>query len=465
MIGRKEELAQLEALYHSDKFEFLVMYGRRRVGKTTLLQEFASRHNVAFYSAQEKNDALNLLDFSRMIQQHFDGGFIAGFQTWEEAFGYITRKGSERRTVLIIDEFPFIAGPNPTIKSMLQHAIDHAWKEKNFFLILCGSSVSFMVNDIMGYQSPLYGRATETLELLPFDYLESAAFFPNYSIEENLISYGILGGIPRYLNVFSDQKTIEENIMEHILRRGAFLNDEPMMLLRMELREPGVYNSILEAIAGGYNRIMEISDHIHEERNKCGKYLNILRTLRLVDKQVPCGEDESSKRSIYRITDNFYTFWYRYIFTNRSYYEFLGAKDAAAEIMEGLSDYMGLIFEDICKQYLVRLARNKMLPFVPACIGKWWGNNPHLRAQDDIDVLLLDRKGEEALFCECKFTNRPMPMEEYDDLIQASLAFPNVKKKHFMFISKAGYTGSVLDRGKREGTQFLGIEDLFRLVK
>ena len=147
MIGREKDIEQLENLYNSGRFEFLVMYGRRRVGKTTILQEFSSRYNVIFYSAQEKNDSLNLYDFSRTLQQYYEGHFIAPFQTWEDALSYMTNKASEKRTVLIIDEFPFMAGPNPSIKSIFQHEIDHKWKDLNIFLILCGSSVSFMIND------------------------------------------------------------------------------------------------------------------------------------------------------------------------------------------------------------------------------------------------------------------------------------------------------------------------------
>ena len=236
MVGREKELEQIEKLYNSDYFEFLVMYGRRRVGKTTILQEFSGKHDVIFYSAQEKNDSLNLLDFSKTVQQYFEGQFIAAFPSWEDAFSYVTKKASNKKTILIIDEFPFMAGPNPSIKSMLQHEIDHHWKNQNILLILCGSSVSFMINDIMGYESPLYGRTTSRMEVLPFDYLESAKFFPSYSMEDKLIAYGVLGGIPRYLNAFSGKRSIQENIETEILKNGAFLNDEPMMLLKMELR-------------------------------------------------------------------------------------------------------------------------------------------------------------------------------------------------------------------------------------
>ena len=391
MIGRKKEMNQLEQMYSSMRFEFMVMYGRRRIGKTTILQEFSKIHKTIFFSAQEKNDTLNLQDFSRLVQEYFDGNFIANFENWEDALNYFGRKAQDQRTVLIIDEFPFLAETNPSIKSILQHKIDHDWKERNIFLILCGSSVSFMLNDVMGYKSPLYGRCTGSMEVQPFDYLESAEFFPNYSEEEKLIAYGILGGVPRYLNAFDPKRSLKENLISEILADGAFLNDEPQTLLRMELREPAVYNSILEAVANGCNRVVEIADRIHEEKSKCSKYMLTLQTLRLLEKHIPCGESDSSKKGIYEVTDHFYKFWYRYVFSNKSYYGMLGIDKAADEIMGEISDYMSPVFEDICRQYLIRRAQDERLPFVPYVIGRWWGNNPVIKEQDDVDLLALDR--------------------------------------------------------------------------
>ncbi|MBR6741106.1 MAG: ATP-binding protein, partial [Clostridia bacterium] len=153
-----------------------------------------------------------------------------------------------------------------------------------------------------------------------------------------------------------------------------FLNDEPQILLRMELREPIIYNSILEAVSNGCNRVMEISDRIHEDKSKCSKYMLTLQTIRLLEKQVPCGESKDSKKGIYQITDNFYKFWYRYVFSNRSYYDMLGVEAATDEIIREMNDYMGPIFEDICRQYLIRQAKAGKLPFIPYVLAKWWGN-------------------------------------------------------------------------------------------
>ena len=461
MIGRQAELNQLERLYSSPKFEFLTIYGRRRIGKTTILKEFAKRHRVLFFSAQEKNDPLNLTSFSKTVQTFFDGDFISAFPDWKAAFDYITRKATDEKLVLIIDEFPFLAEPNPSIKSILQHTIDHVWKDKNIFLILCGSSVSFMLNDVMGYKSPLYGRITGNMEVKPFDYLESAEFFPSYSKTEKAIIYGILGGVPRYLEAFSPDVSLEENIRNNLLMEGSFLNDEPQTLLRIELREPAVYNSILEALSNGCNKICEIADRIHEEKSKCSKYMLTLLTLGVIDKSIPCTEPETSKKGIYEITDNYFRFWYRFLFTNGNYYSMLGLERSTKEIMESINDYMGPVFEKICQQYLIRCARDNKLPFVPYKIGKWWGNNPLLKAQDDIDILAYDKSGKKALFCECKFRNKPMAMDEYDDLVIATEMFRDIKEKHLMFFSKSGFTEPVKERAEREGTTLLTIDDLY----
>ena len=462
MIGRSNELDILNSLYESSKFEYLVMYGRRRVGKTTLLQEFAKDKNAVFFPAQEKNDTLNLQDFSKMIQMRLDGMYISSFEGWKEAFEYIDKKVSER-TLIIIDEFPFIAEENPTIKSILQHAIDHLWKKnKNIFLILCGTSVSFMESDIMGRKSPLHDRQTSSMEVVPFDYYESSLFYPSYTNEQKLIAYGILGGVPRYLEAFDDSVSIEENISKTIIRKGAYLNEEPSNLLKAELRDPNVYNSILSALACGKNRVQEISDYIHEDKSKVSKYLITLQTMRLVEKKVPCGGSESSRKGIYKLTDNFFRFWFRYEFTNNAYYEMLGADAASKEIMDGISDYMGDAFEGICMEYFVRKAKKKELPFIPYHIGKWWGNNVHIKAQDDVDILMIDKTGKKGIFVECKFTNSKMPHVEYEDLKTAMLAFPNIEEKYIYYVSKSGYEKSAIRHAAEDGAVLLELDDLFK---
>lgn len=460
-IGREEELKLLEDLYGSPRFEFLILYGRRRIGKTFLLQEFAKRHNCIFFSAMEKNDPMNLRDFSEVVQLYFDGSFISSFSDWKVAFEYIGKKSVDKRTLVIIDEFPFIAEENPTVKSILQHQIDKDWLNKNIMLVLCGSNISYMQKEVMGEKSPLYGRSTAQWEVQKFDFLTASKFFPKYSYTDKLIAYGILGGIPRYLAEFNPEKSIKENIKNKILRPGAFLKEEPQSLLRMEVRETNIYNSILQAIAGGTNRSSEIAAAIHEEQTKVNKYIGTLVNLRLITKVVPCGEKQDCKKGIYKISDNFFSFWYRFEFANRNYYNFIGEDAAVNEVMKNINDYMGLPFEDICRQFITLQAKKGKLPFAPYYLGKWWGNNPAIKAQDDIDILAMSKNKDKGIFCECKFTNKKFDEKEFDDLVNSTKAFSFVKDSCLYVFSKSGWTKGAEKIAGKFNVRILTAESLF----
>ena len=458
-IGRTRELSVLRSLSASPRFEYLVLYDRRRVGKTTLLLQFMKTQPVIFYAAQAKNDALNLVDFSKAVHHHYDRAYFAPFSDWQAAFSYIGEQESERRTIVVIDEFPYIAETNPTIQSILQHTIDHRWKEKNIFLILCGSSVSFMQNDVMGSKSPLFGRSTAFLELKGFDYLESSLFFPTYDVSDKLLSYAILGGIPTYLQAFDPKKSIQSNIAERILRMGAFLNNEPQNLLKMEIRESAVYNAILEAIATGSSRLNEIAQKIKEEPTKCSKYLSVLMNLKIVERITPSGKKESSKRSLYTIADNCFQFWYRFIFPNRSYYELIGEERSALSIWQELSSYMGGVFEKICTEYLIHLAKGEKLPFIFHTIGRWWGGKKEV----DIDILAFDKSHESALFADCEFRAKQFSLAEYHHFLNGTVAIKEPTHRYYYIFSTGGYTDEVTEQARVDGVTLVNLDDLFYL--
>lgn len=273
-----------------------------------------------------------------------------------------------------------------------------------------------------------------------FDYSNASKFFPNYSSRDKLITYGILGGIPRYLAEFDPKLSVKENIRQKFLMPGSFLNEEPLALLRMEVRDTNMYNSILQTIASGTNRSSEIASSIHEEQSKVNKYMQTLLTLRLISKIVPCAEKNESKKGIYKVADNFFNFWYRYEFANRNYYIFIGDEAAADEISDNINDYMRLIFEEICEQYIKKEARAEKLPFIPYYLGKWWGNNPAIKAQDDVDILALNKNMDKGLFCECKFTNKKSDEKDFEDILNSIEAFPSVRKNWIYVFSKSGWT-------------------------
>ena len=371
------------------------------------------------------------------------------------------KESNGKKVCIIIDEFPFIAKEYPTIKSILQHTIDHKWQNKNIMLILCGSSVSFMINEVLGYSSPLYGHRTANMELKPLHYLEATKFFPNFSNIDKITTYLILGGIPYYLQTFSDKLSIKENIKNSIFSDVSLLKEEPILLLKQEFREPAIYNSIIEAIATGSSKFNEISQKIKEESSKCASYIKNLQEVRIINRLIPYGESLNSKRSIYILSDFFFRFWYKYVFANSTTLSLLGASKYTDLIYNDISQVLGLAFEEVCLQYLTILARNNKLPFIPNGLGKWWGNNPQKKKQDDIDIMGVN--GDKGIFCECKFKNEKFDLSEFNDLISASEIFTEIKEKYYYVFVKSEYTQAVIDKSKEYNVKLLTIDDLFKI--
>ena len=468
-IGREKELSILEDLNDSKKFEMLVLFGRRRVGKTEILKQFVAKHKAFMFSAIEQNTALNLESFSRTAGEYFSEPHLPPFTNWQNALDYIDGKidkeilSKGKKAVVVIDEFPYIAKAFPAIKSIFQHLIDHKWKDKNILLILCGSSVSFMLNEVMGQKSPLYGRKTSQLEILPFDYLTSAKFVPGYSNLDKIITYGILGGIPKYLEVFDDKLTLAKNIEKNVVAATGSLHEEPSYLLRIEFREPALYNSILDAIATGSSKMNEITTKIKEDTSKSNKYLTELQIIKLVEKIVPCGDKENSKKTIYLLKDNFFKFWYSFMFRNKNKYALMDEDEIAQSIMENVSNYMGLPYERICMEFMIKLAKAKKLPFIPAQISKWWGSNPVKKKKVDVDILALSADSKQAIFCECKFTNEKFDSGDLTEMIENANLFSQVEKRVFYIFSKNGITKGVEERiaSEKLEARIFSIDDLF----
>lgn len=217
-VGRTRELALLEKLYESGKFEMLIMHGRRRVGKSYLLGHFASLHpeNIVYFIGDKSSEKTNVRNFCEELDKVLHAGdFLKSFETWADVYSYLKNAEIPGRLVLIIDEFTYLYNSNPAYDSGLQIAIDTILRKKNIFLILCGSEVSVIEDIIDDSSKPLYGRKTAELKLLPFTYREARAFFPRYDAEQAVTAYSVLGGIPFYLSLFDDRKSIKENIITH----------------------------------------------------------------------------------------------------------------------------------------------------------------------------------------------------------------------------------------------------------
>ena len=250
-VGRQRELNKLESMYSSAQFELAVFYGRRRVGKTTLINEFCRDKETIFFVASEATGQENLKQFSKAVFQTVNPNAPSpSFSSYDELLTYIDGICMERRLILVIDEYPYLASSYKAISSLLQAHIDHSWQNSQLFLILCGSSMSFMEHQVLGYQSPLYGRRTAQFKIHPFTFFETRAMCPSFSSEEQAILYGITGGIPEYISRISSKLTLDENIVELFFTESGRLYEEPSNLLKQELRDPSTYNSVIGAIAG-----------------------------------------------------------------------------------------------------------------------------------------------------------------------------------------------------------------------
>ena len=428
-FGRSNEINKLNEMYNSDNFELAIIYGRRRVGKTTLIREFIKGKKSIFFAASESTAEVNLASLSRAIGGKNDSPI---YQNYESVFSALFEMANDERIIFVIDEYPYLAESNKAISSLLQISIDHKRDTSKIMIILCGSSMSFMENQVLGYKSPLYGRRTAQFKILPFDFFDSLPFLDGFSVVDKAVLYGVTGGIPEYLNKIKHDKSVRENIIDLFFTPSGHFFEEPSNLMKQELREPSTYNAIIESIASGASRLNEIATKSKLESNKCAKYLASLISLGLVRKEYPYGET-TSKKSIYRLEDNMFRFWYRFVFTNESAI-IVGMGDAVYdnEVEPQLNAYMGLIFEDICKQWLFEQAKKNALPFFIGSIGRWWGTDSKTRQQVEIDIMAA--KKDTAIFAECKWKNADVDIDVLHELRRKSELFPHLKPHLYVFV-------------------------------
>lgn len=377
---RDEELRKLNKRYENGKFECVVIYGRRRVGKTALINEFCKDKPTIFFSALNTTGKENLEALSKAIMsfERPNAESSPEFTTYDAALDELTALSKEQRIVFVIDEYPYLAKAKPAISAMLQHIIDHKWTESQMYLILCGSSMSFMESQVLGKESPLYGRRTAQFKIMPLDYRETAVFHPNLSEEDNALIYGITGGVPHYINKLDVRDSVDEALMENLFDRSSYLYEEPANLLKQELREPAIYNAIIKAIAEGASRLNDITTKVGEENSVVAKYLKTLIDLGIVKKKRRSQRNRA--KNDLSSGGQFFRFWYRFVPVNASAIDSGRiAKTYPHAVKQYFPDYMGLIFEKMCQDYLLYYAND--LPIELSEIGQWWGTDPQKRSR------------------------------------------------------------------------------------
>lgn len=443
-IGRERELKALNKLYGSNKFEFAVIYGRRRIGKTELIKQFLGDKKAIYFMGIESNAKLNLENFSKSILE-FNTGIRAdtSFSNFQAALEYVFQLAENDRIILAIDEYPYVARSSKSLASTLQLLIDKYKDTSKLMLILCGSSMSYMEDHVLSYKAPLYGRRTAQIKLLPFDFEETCRYLADMSGEDKALMYGAVGGTPQYLLQVNDKLSVEENIKNTYLNPISFLYEEPTNLLKQEVREPAIYTAIITAIATGASRMADISTKVGEDTSVCTTYIKNLISLGIVQKETPYGE-KASRKTIYSIADNMFRFWYRFVLENNSIIA-RGADDLAYKRIEPyFTDYMGKVFEDISAQYLWKLLVTGKSPIEFTSLGRWWGNDPRTRSQTEIDIMGEQNKNS-ALFAECKWTNEKIDLGVLETLVQRSELFA-YKNVHLFLFAKSGFTKGCIDK-------------------
>ncbi len=448
-IGREREVAALDRLYESNKFEFAVIYGRRRVGKTALINHFIDNKEAIYFMGVESNEKQNLENFSKSIIEYSSGiEAETSFLSFQAALEYVFKLAEKKRFILAIDKYPYVARSSKSLASTLQLLIDKYKDTSKLMLILCGSSMSYMEDEVLAYKSPLYGRRTAQMKIFPFSFDEACRYLKNYSDEDKALAYGIVGGTPQYLLQMDDRLSIEDNIKNTYLNPISFLYEEPTNLLKQEVREPAIYTAIITAIAVGASRMSDISNKVGEDSNICANYLKSLINLGIVKKETPYGE-KTSRKSIYSIEDNMFRFWYRFVPNNNSVI-MRGAADIVYRRIEPqLSEYMGAVFEEICKQYLWKLLLDGNSPVEFSELGRWWGNDPIEKKQTEIDIMGEQDK-QTALFGECKWTNEKVDLGVLETLIKRSKLFSYINVHLFLF-SRSGFTKGCIDKANELG--------------
>lgn len=448
-IGRERELKALNKLYSSNKFEFAVIYGRRRIGKTELIKQFLGDKKAIYFMGIESNAKLNLENFSKSILE-FNTGIRAdtSFSNFQAALEYAFQLAENDRIILAIDEYPYVARSSKSLASTLQLLIDKYKDTSKLMLILCGSSMSYIEDNVLSYKAPLYGRRTAQIKLLPFDFEETCRYLADMSGEDKALMYGAVGGTPQYLLQVSDKLSVEENIKNTYLNPISFLYEEPTNLLKQEVREPAIYTAIITAIATGASRMADISTKVGEDTSVCTTYIKNLISLGIVQKETPYGE-KASRKTIYSIADNMFRFWYRFVLENNSIIA-RGADDLAYKRIEPyFTDYMGNVFEDISAQYLWKLLVSGKSPIEFTSLGRWWGNDPRTKSQTEIDIMGEHDKNS-ALFAECKWTNEKVDLGVLETLVQRSELFA-YKNVHLFLFAKSGFTKGCIDKAAELG--------------
>lgn len=441
-IDRQEEIQTLKREYNRDGSSFVVIYGRRRVGKTTLISQFISDKNALFFLATEESEEQNRRMFKDRVAEFLDNTLLknADINNWDDIFKMLVDKTYESKLVVVIDEFQYIGRSNSAFPSIFQRIWEEILKDANVMVIICGSLISMMESQVLAYNSPLYGRRTAQIKLkqIPFKYYRD--FFGDISENELIKRYAVTGGVPKYIELFKDETDIYQAIEHNIVATTSYLYDEPNFLLRQEVTEVGSYFSIIRAIANGNSRLSDIAKVLEIKATSLTKYLGTLIDLDILEREVPVTEDnpEKSKKGLYKIKDNYIRFWFAFIYPNISFIEAGNSEIVMNKIKNNFVDnHVSYVYEDVCREKMWQLNNNCTWPFYFSKIGRYWD------AHTEIDICALDPDGKNIIVGECKYWKDKMGLNVLYDLEKKAATIPwnkDGRRMWYVLCSANGYT-------------------------
>lgn len=450
-INRKQELDFLEKQYREQKSSLVVIYGRRRIGKTALIKKFIQDKPAIYFLASEEVESQNIEYFKRAVSSFLKNPLIEKLSgiSWDDIFDILVKTKTDKKMVIVFDEFQNLCKTNPAFASILQRIWDEKLKSGNFMLILCGSSISMMQEYALSYSSPLYGRRTGQIKLKQFSFKEAREFFPDASDDEFIWIYSVVGGVPKYLEMFKYEGDIYKAIEENILSRQSFLYEEPLFLLEKEVHEIGSYFSIIKSIALGNHKLSQIAQSLSVPQTKLTKYLNTLIELDIIRREIPITEEypEKSKRGLYFINDNFIDFWFKFVYPYREQLELDNIEYVIENIRSKIvASHISYVYEEVCKQILSDLIRSKKMDVQVDKIGKWWDG------KSEIDIVGIGRSMRHVVFGECKYSQNMVDIDVFFDLKKKAenvKVFPDQKEFYILF-SKAGFSERLLEYAEEE---------------
>ncbi len=441
-IDRESEMETLQNEYNRNGSSLVIMYGRRRVGKTTLISEFIKDKPALFFLASEESEAQNRNAFKDKAADFLESELLknADIKNWEVIFKTIADTSFDSKPVIVIDEFQYIGKSNPAFPSIFQRIWEETLKNKPVMVILCGSLISMMESQTLSYNSPLYGRRTAQIRLkqIPFRYYQE--FFPGKNRRELIEMYSVTGGVPKYIELFSETDDIYKSIQRCVLNRSGYLYDEPHFLLQQEVTEIGSYFSIIKAIAAGNSKLSAISTVLEIKSTGLTKYLKTLIDLDILEREVPVTEEnpEKSKKGLYRIKDNYIRFWFAFVYPNMSFIESGNSRIVMNKIRKGLiSGHTAFVYEDVCRERMWDLNAEDCWPFHFSKIGRWWDG------KNEIDIAAIDPEEKNLILGECKFWQEPVGINIFRELEQKSGSVDWQKQNRhvwFVLFSSAGFT-------------------------